>query len=256
MYELAMYENGYLRYRTAAETKFKQVIAMNPNDFQAHYGYAFLLSDATKHEEAIAEARRARELSPMTPLVFALESQILLRAGHENEAILQAKKALDLDSNFWVAHFHLGRAYLCQQRYDEAIAEFETAKQLAPESWVPLESLARSFVLRGDRKKAYAIVRELESRRSERFVPLVPLAAIYSRLGDKDRALDLLERALEEHDRSNEGSLNDLFFESCVLNRDFGIYCGALTDGLRSIIRPGYLSLNRKSLVWLPKPMS
>jgi len=54
-----------------------------------------LLKATNRHEEAIAEARRARELSPMTPLVFALESQILLRAGHTDDAILQAKKALD-----------------------------------------------------------------------------------------------------------------------------------------------------------------
>jgi DNA-binding winged helix-turn-helix (wHTH) protein/TolB-like protein/Tfp pilus assembly protein PilF len=210
--QVAIYEPGYLRNRTDAETKFKQVIEMNPNDFQVHLGYAFLLSDAKRHEEAIAEAQRARELSPMTPLVFALESQILLTAGREHDAILQAKKALDLDSNFWVAHLHLGRAYLGQKRYDEAIAEFETAKQLAPESYAPQESLARSFVLRGDHKKAYATVRELESRRSERYVPLVSLAAIYSRLGNKDHALELLERAVVEHDI--HGNLNGPFFDN------------------------------------------
>ena len=203
---------GQLRNRTAAETTFKQVIDMNPNDFQAHLAYAFLLLDLKRPEEAIAEARLARELSPMYPLVFALESQILLRAGHENEAIHQAKKALDLDSNFWVAHLHLGRAYLGQKRYDEAIAEFETAKQLAPESYDPQESLARSFVLRGDHKKAYAIVRELESRRSERYVPLVSLAAIYSGLGNKDHALELLERAVVEHDI--HGNLNGPFLDN------------------------------------------
>ena len=34
---------GYLRNLTAAETKFKRVIEMNPYDFQAHLGYAFFL---------------------------------------------------------------------------------------------------------------------------------------------------------------------------------------------------------------------
>jgi TolB-like protein/DNA-binding winged helix-turn-helix (wHTH) protein/Tfp pilus assembly protein PilF len=196
--QVAWYESVYLRNLTVAETKFKRVIEMSPNDFQAHIVYALFFSFTNRHAEAVAEARRARELSPMTPLMFALESQILLRAGHEEEAILQAKKALDFEPNFWVAHLHLGSAYASQNQYDQATAEYEKAIQLAPETFFPKTALARLFVRTGDHKKAYEIVRELESRRSERFVPLSQLAAIYNGLGNKDRALDLLEKAVEE----------------------------------------------------------
>jgi serine/threonine-protein kinase len=132
--------------------------------------------------------------------MFALESQILLRAGHKDDAILQAKKALDFEPNFWVAHLHLGSAYASQKQYDQANAEYEKAIQLAPETYVPKTSLARLFILRGDHKGAYAIARELESHRSERFVPLSSIAVIYSGLGNKDRALDLLEKAVEERE--------------------------------------------------------
>ncbi len=196
--QVAWYDQAYLKDPLAAETRFKRVIEMSPYDFQAHLGYALLLSGTNRHEQAVAEARRARELSPMTPLVFALESQILLAAGQQEQAILQAKKALDFEPNFWVAHLHLGRAYLRQRRNDDALAEFEKANQLAPESYVPQMGLARVFLLKGDHKKADEIVRELEHRRSERFVPLNNLAAIYSGLGDKDKALDLLEKSLDE----------------------------------------------------------
>ena len=212
--QVAWYDYFYLRNLTVAETKFKRVIEMSPNDFQAHLGYAFLLSFTNRLEEAVTEARRARELSPMTPLMFALESQILLRAGHEEEAILQAKKALDFEPNFWVAHLHLGWAYFHQKRYVEATQEFENAKQLAPESYVPQTALAEIFVLRGDHKKAYAIARELESRRSGRFVPLSSIAEIYSALGDKERALDLLEKALKEGQHIRENLRDDHFFDN------------------------------------------
>ena len=187
---------------------------MSPSDFQAHLAYALLLSFTNRHAEAVAEARRARELSPMTPLMFALESQILLRAGHEEEAIIQAKKALDFEPNFWVAHLHLGWAYSHQKRYVEATQEFENAKQLAPESYVPQTALAVIFVLRGDHTKAYAIARELESRRSQRFVPLSSIAEIYSALGDKERALDLLEKALKESERIRVNIKNGPHFDN------------------------------------------
>jgi tetratricopeptide (TPR) repeat protein len=201
--QVAMYDYFYLRDLTAAEAKFKQVIEINPNDFQAHLGLAWVLLSTKREEEAVAEARRARESSPMTPLALALESQILLRTGHVDDAILEAQKALDFEPNFWVAHLHLGTAYASQKQYDQATAEYEKAIQLAPETFIPKIALARLFILRGDHKGAYAIARELESHRSERFVKLSSLAAIYSGLGNKDRALDLLEKAVEERELSD-----------------------------------------------------
>jgi TolB-like protein/DNA-binding winged helix-turn-helix (wHTH) protein/Tfp pilus assembly protein PilF len=212
--QVAMYDYFYLRDLTAAEAKFKQVIEMNPYDFQAHLGLAWVLLSTKRQEEAVAEARRARESSPMTPLAFALESQILLRTGHVDEAILEAQKALDFEPNFWVAHLHLGTAYASQKQYDQATAEYEKAIHLAPETFIPKIALARLFILRGDHKGAYAIARELESHRSERFIKLSSLAAIYSGLGNKDRALDLLEKAVEERELLFFGFQDETLFDN------------------------------------------
>ncbi|MGH9908237.1 MAG: tetratricopeptide repeat protein, partial [Pyrinomonadaceae bacterium] len=150
------------------------------------------------------------------PIAFALESQILLAAGHEEEAIGQAKKALDLDQDFWVAHFHLGNAYVRLKRYEEAIASFEKARQLAPETPIPEIYLARVFLVRGDHKKALAIVSELERQGGlDRLRSLRPaiLVSIYSGLGEKVRALDLLERALEERE-SFQIDIKDPLFDN------------------------------------------
>ena len=95
-----------------------------------------------RHEEAVAEARQARELSPMTPFVLALESQILLAAGHQEDAVLRAKNALEFEPNLWVGHLHLGLAYRRQKRYAEAIVELQKAKELAPGSFTLYRSLA------------------------------------------------------------------------------------------------------------------
>ena len=125
--------------QASAETNYKRAIQLNPKDFQAHLGYAMFLSITMKrHEEAVAEARQARELSPMTPIVLALESQILLAAGRQEEAVLRAKNALEFEPNLWVGHLHLGAAYRRQKRYAEAIVELQKAKELAPGSFHPL----------------------------------------------------------------------------------------------------------------------
>ena len=75
------------------------------------------MSFTNRHAEAVAEARRARELSPMTPLMFALESQILLRAGHEEEAII-GEKGIGLRANFGCTSSSRW-AYSHQKRYVE-----------------------------------------------------------------------------------------------------------------------------------------
>ncbi|MCM3903896.1 MAG: winged helix-turn-helix domain-containing protein [Pyrinomonadaceae bacterium] len=185
----------------SAETNYKRAIKLNPKDFQAHRGYAGFLSNMKRHEEAVAEARQASELSPMTPIVLALESQILRNAGKVDEAVLKAKNALEFEPNLWVGHLHLGAAYHRQKRYAEAIVELQKAKELAPGSYVPLSSLGRVYAEMGDKERVIAILKELEQQQAKKgHVPLHSIAWFYHWLGQNRKALDLLERSLEERD--------------------------------------------------------
>ncbi|MBL8206397.1 MAG: protein kinase [Blastocatellia bacterium] len=47
----------------AAEKEFKRALELSPNNSDAHRGYAHFLSNSGRHDEAITEGRRARELS-------------------------------------------------------------------------------------------------------------------------------------------------------------------------------------------------
>ena len=211
----------------SAETMFKRAIELSPNNFQSHIGYALFLTSMERHEEAVAEARRARELSPMTLIVLALESQILLAAGYEDEAVLRAKQALDFDPNFWVARLHLGGAYSRQKRYAEAIVELEKARAIAPKSFAPLMWLSGVYADMGDKERLYTILNEMEQQSKESYVPFHSFAAVYNSLGQKDRALDLLERSLEER---------EAHLDTIIIDRRW--------DNLRS--NPRFLNLLRK----------
>jgi len=183
---------------TSAESRFKRAIQLSPKDFQAHISYAGFLAGQGKREEAVAEARSARELSPTTPIILARESQILCKVGQLDEAERRAKNALDFDPNFWVGHLHLGFAYAAQKRYSEAITELEKARELVPESNVPVKYLAYVFAEMGNREKAFGLLDEL--KRANYQPTLFEQARIYNGIGEKDKALDLLERALEAHE--------------------------------------------------------
>ncbi|HEV8331289.1 MAG TPA: winged helix-turn-helix domain-containing protein, partial [Steroidobacteraceae bacterium] len=87
----------------AAERSCKRAIEINPNGADGHRAYAVLLSDLGRHDQAIAEARRAAELDPLALITNAIEGHVLHYAGRDVEATTRLRATLDLDENFWIA---------------------------------------------------------------------------------------------------------------------------------------------------------
>jgi tetratricopeptide (TPR) repeat protein len=184
----------------AAEIKLKRAIQLSPNNSDSHLAYAHFLSCAGRHEEAVAEIRLARALSPTTLILRAMESQFLLFAGQQEEAILQSKKALDLDPNFWVVLNQLGRAYSFKKQYTEAIVELRKAKELAPGSVEPIMQLGYAFAASGDHKNAYEILNEMKRQSKNRFVSFYSFAMIYNGLGETEKTLDMLSKSVDQRE--------------------------------------------------------
>jgi tetratricopeptide (TPR) repeat protein len=183
-----------------AEINLKRAIELNPNNSDVHVAYAHFLSCSARHDEAIAEIRKAKVLSPTTQILLTMESQFLLFARRDEEAFRQVKKTLDIDPDFWVALNQLGRIYSFQKRYDLAIAELTKAKQMAPAASDPCMQLGYAFAITGDHKKAYEILDEMRQRSKERFVSFYSFAMIYNGLGDQEKALNLLQKSVIDHE--------------------------------------------------------
>jgi len=186
---------------TAAESELKKAIELAPNNSDAHRAYAHLLSNAGRHDEAIAEGRRARELEPLTLITNTLEGQFLFYAGRDNEAIDRLKKTLELDPNFWVTHNILARVYIRQGRFDEAIAELNKAIELSGgKSTEPITQLGYALAKSGNRERAQATLAELKSLAAVNYVPAYSFAIIYNGLGEREEALNYLEKSLQERE--------------------------------------------------------
>jgi len=153
-----------------------------------------------RFEEGIAEAKRARDLDPLS-LAFnnALGGRLLL-AGRDHEAIEQIQKTLEMDSNFAPAHNRLGWAYLRNSNYERSIAEFQQAIALSPTDPDFLMDLGYAYAVAGNRDEARRILAELERKRERGFVPSSVLAILYGALDERDKAFAWLERAYEERD--------------------------------------------------------
>jgi serine/threonine-protein kinase len=183
-----------------AETEFRRAIALNANVTEAHLGYGGLLSNTGRHAEAMAEAHRAVDLDPLSPLVASIASSYAASAGDFDEARRLAGKALALDPNFWIAHLTLGGLALAAHRAEEAVVEFRKASDASGGSLQAVSMLGFAQARSGDAAAARALVTELEARAQQRYVPATSIATIYAGLGENETAIDWLQRAYEQRD--------------------------------------------------------
>lgn len=196
---------GFIRFWhdwdwAGAEASFKRAIELNPSLAEAHMGYAHLLSNMGRKDEAVRHARQAVMLDPLSPLINTLASNFTVIAGHAGEARQGWQKALELEPEFWVALLSRSGMRMAQGDYEGAIADLQHASELSGGNSQVLAALGMAHVSAGDYDAAEQILHDLEARDRAGYVPATSLAAMRNALGDSEGALDLLERAYRERD--------------------------------------------------------
>ena len=109
----------------AGERAFRRAIELDSSYPVAHMWYsAFVLAPLGRLDEAYSEWKRAAELDPVTPVVNAGPGIILFLQRQYDQAIEEIQKILELDPNYFWAHYLLGEAYLQKGEYGKAIGAF------------------------------------------------------------------------------------------------------------------------------------
>jgi TolB-like protein/Tfp pilus assembly protein PilF len=181
-----------------AEKEYKRAIELNPGYATAHQWYAEYLSRMGRHNEAIAELRRAQELDPLSLMINAIGGSIFFFARRYDEAIAQCRRTLELNAGFYPAHFNLGAAYEQEKLYDEAISEYQKAKALEEGNPMLAAYLAHGYAAAGKRTEALKIVSQLRELSKQRYVSPYRVAQVYAALGDLDQACAWLEKAYDD----------------------------------------------------------
>ena len=101
-----------------------------------------------------------------------------------------------MDSNFAVAHYELGQAFVQEHSYSEAITEFRKAVELSGGSIPCTSNLAYAYAVSNQRNEAVKILNDLLTRSTRN---ASEIALMYVGLGEKDQAMKWLERAYAEH---------------------------------------------------------
>ena len=182
----------------AAEQEYKSAIQLNPNLAEAHRWYSVYLSDVGRHDEAIAENSRARELDPLSLAVKADAAFTLLMARRYEQAVESVKTTLEMEPKLVLPHLYLGYIYSAMGKHAEAIAEFQEGIKLGDDSSSTKIYMGAVYARAGERAKAEQILKELQTAKA--YVSPGELAILYTALGQREQAFASLEKAYAAHD--------------------------------------------------------
>jgi adenylate cyclase len=151
-----------------------------------------------RHEQAIAEQRRARELDPLALIQTASLGYALYLARQYEPAVEQLKNTLEIDNNYGFSIAILAYTYDAMGHYNEAISQYQAHLRLAGDNASDQCYLGYSLAKAGRRNEAETILKKLET--STEYVSPAELAVLYLGLGDKEKALLALQHAYAAHD--------------------------------------------------------
>jgi serine/threonine-protein kinase len=152
-------------------------------------------------DEALVQIRRAQQLEPLSLIINANVGRVALQARRYQEAKAALLHTLELDPNFQVAHSLLGSAYLAERKYDSAISEITRAMELqGSRSTTYTALLGYAHAVAGHRAQAESVRQELLSRAKTGPVSYSGLALLHHALGDTARAIAALDTAVQRYD--------------------------------------------------------
>ena len=204
---LAFVKGHYEYDWVSAEREFKRAIELEPNNPYGHFFYSnSYLSPSGRHQEAIAEMRKAMELDPLSIRIQSFAGRTFTWARRYDEAITQYRKVSQLDPNFTLNHERLAQVCALLERYDDAVEEETKARMLAGEGpervLASMKMLRQMLSSRGSQGYWEGELRLAQSEQDppEGYARPYGLAEVYAHLGDKDKAFDNLEIAFTERD--------------------------------------------------------
>jgi TolB-like protein/DNA-binding winged helix-turn-helix (wHTH) protein len=204
---LAFAKVHYVHDWTFAERDFRRAIELDPNNPYGHFFYSnSLLSPTGRHDEAIAEMKRAIELDPLSTRIQCFAGRTYLWARHFDDALAQFQRVNQMDPNFALNHERLAHLYAIVGKFDEAIEEEGKARTLVGEkndsTVQKMDLLRQTLAARGAEGYWEAELKLSQGVQNppEAYTSPFGLAIIYSHLGNKDKALSNLEIAYSERD--------------------------------------------------------
>jgi len=185
-----------------AEREFLRALELNPKHIQARGTYAlyYLMFDRGCFNEAIAQAKLALECDALSSYAHAVYGMICGCAGQSTEAVQATRRAVELDSESYIAHHILHLALHWCGRLEESVAVGEQALAMSGRHSWTMATLAVTFADWGKPADADALYAEMLARARRQYVSPVLLASAAAAASREDETIRHASDAFETHD--------------------------------------------------------
>lgn len=185
-----------------AEREFLRALELNPKYVQARDWYAlfYLLCAVGRLEEAVTQAKLAVECDPLSSYTHALVGFTCIGAGRLVEAVRTCERAVELDSESFLARWCLHLALHVSGRFEEAIAVGDSALAMSGRRPWAMMSLAVACADSNKPHDAEALYSELIARARRGYVQPCCLATAAAAAGIEDQAICHASEAANTHD--------------------------------------------------------
>jgi len=191
-----------------AQREFLRAIELNPNYSTAHLFYSgAYLTPMGRHQEAIAEMKKALELDPLSLSLNNIMGKTYHWAGDYERSEAQFKHTIELDPTFPLAHFFYASLLEDTERFEDAIRERQRGALLLgasiQEAEAEAEGFLRAYQSRGTRgywERRLEGTLQDEKVAGTQYYEALAVAGAYARAGDKERAFQWIEKSYQNRE--------------------------------------------------------
>jgi TolB-like protein/Tfp pilus assembly protein PilF len=177
--------------------ELQRALELSPNAAAVHWAYANYLNRVGLAADAVAQAKLAIQLDPVSSRSYMSTSFIYYYARQYDQALAQIQKAVALHPDPAEVFFPLGVIYAEKGQYDQAIQEFQRLGNV-PHA---LGHMGNAYARAGRTSQAREIIPKLKTHVDTSGIGRYEIALVYAGLHENDKAFEWLEKAYQVRDK-------------------------------------------------------
>ena len=182
-----------------AEALIARALALDSTNVNALHWQSHVSSWQGRPAEAVALARKAVKLEPLSSIIRQNLAFILMEAREYDAALREVDRVLSMESSFNVSIRSIWNIHTRMGRYEKAGEALETWLVQTGRDAVAAAELAREFSVAAARFGSTGQAGTLSRKLVDRLQPGVEVAGqLYAAVGDRETTLELLEQAARE----------------------------------------------------------
>jgi serine/threonine-protein kinase len=192
---------GFFRHdHVEGERWLRQAVELGPNVAFNHLNYGLFSLIRERHDDAIAAAKIAQRLDPLSVTKNSWAARCFAAAGRYEEGVAELEKLVEAEPDHWLPHHDVSDLYARGERFEEARAEGERAVGLSEGASIAVAQLACVCHFMGDRDRGDELLDQLTERARRSYVAPTFLAWVGMARGDSEEAVRRIDEAARIQD--------------------------------------------------------